>query len=255
MLIGLFPADKVFIDFYDAEKFFEILVMRSCPKTMADIPSSVRGRPFTKIHPANLSRRHALFALQHRVEHFEPRQQRNVGILENRSDEYREPIRGLMLVGFIAALPGEGARRALVHFRVAAKRTLWASGPSAHRQKETASCFIGERRHELLEGLHDENNSAALDCSQVPSRSRPVGTKRRRRLAPVEAKFLLAFDLDDAGILNDDFYRAESDRTQRAHDLTNSTSLVVVENFAPGLAIDGARFHIGYLSYQLNRLS
>jgi len=63
----------------------------------------------------------------------------------------------------------------------------------------------------------------------------PVRSARREGglLAPVEAKFLLAFDLDDAGILNDDFYRAESDRTQRAHDLTNSTSLVVVENFAP----------------------
>ena len=36
----------------------------------------------------------------------------------------------------------------------------------------------------------------------------PVRSARREggRLAPLEAKFLLAFNLDDAGILNDDLY-------------------------------------------------
>jgi hypothetical protein len=51
-------------------------------------------------------------------------------------------------------------------------------------------------------------------------------------LTSVEANFFLALDLNDAGILNHDFDRAERNRTHRAGDFTNNTSLVVVDRFA-----------------------
>jgi hypothetical protein len=171
VFVPFLSTNESFVNFHDTQKFLEILVVHTGAKPMADVPSGVSRRALAEIHSPYLSRRDALLALKHCVKHLEPSQERYIRVLENRSDEDREPIGAIVLVGFITALPSERPRRAFVDLRVAAKRTLWAIRPAAHCQKETTGFFIGERRHEFLKGLHGENNTATSHCSQVSSHS------------------------------------------------------------------------------------
>lgn len=169
MPIGLLAADVGFVNFDDAHQLLEAVVVHRRAEPMADEPSGMCRRSLAKEHAPNLESRNAFFALQHRVEHLEPRQERDVGILENRPDENGEAIRVGVLIGLVPALPMEGSRRALIDLVVAADRALWARRPSPQRQVSPAGRFVRESRHQFLEGLHERKYSVEPICSQVPS--------------------------------------------------------------------------------------
>jgi hypothetical protein len=115
----------------------------------------MQGRTLTKKHAAKLSRRNAFLALKYRVENLEPRFERDIGILENCADEDGEPIGVSAPTGFIRALPFPRLSDLVNRLRLAATRALnFAVWPTAILKESTASGFVGERRHKLLEGHH-----------------------------------------------------------------------------------------------------
>jgi hypothetical protein len=155
--ILVLAADASLIDFDDAHKLLETVILHTSTKPMADIPSGMQRRPFAKEHAPKLARRDSLFALQNRVENLEPSHERNVGILENGPNQNREAIRILVRVGLIPAIPMERPRRAFINLGVIATRTVRPIRPAAHSQIGPTSGFIGKRRHKFLEGLHAQN--------------------------------------------------------------------------------------------------
>jgi hypothetical protein len=152
MAVLVFSTKTHLIDFDDAHKLLKIIVPHTGTEPVAHKPCGMSRGTFAEIHAPNLTRGYALETLEHGVKHLEPRQDRDVGILENRPDQNREAIRIGVLVGFSAALPRERASRALVYFNVPADRALRTCRPSPHGQIESASFFVGKRRHELLKG-------------------------------------------------------------------------------------------------------
>lgn len=155
MAVSLLAANVSFVDFDNAHKLPEIVVIHRGAEPMANVPSRMRRRAFPEEHAANLARRYAFLRLEHRVENFEPRRNWNVRIFEDGPDQNRKPIGIGVLVGLRAALPRERPRTAFVNLSVSAKRTLRSGRPTAQREICPASGFVGERRHKLLERLHN----------------------------------------------------------------------------------------------------
>ena len=157
MAVLILAADEGLVHFHDSHQLLEIVIPHTSAEPMADVPSGVQRRTLAKEHPSNLTRRNALQALQHRVENFEPSNERHVCVLENRADEHGESIGRVVLIGLVAAEPIEGPRLGSVDLSVPA---LWAFHlsvrPATIRQISTARRFIGKGRHELLEGHHAE---------------------------------------------------------------------------------------------------
>lgn len=149
--VFVLTADIGLVNFDDAHKLLEIIVLHSGAQTMADVPCGMQRRTLAEIHASDLSRRYALQTLQHRVENLEPRDERHVGILEYRADQNGEPIR--CLAAFLAD-PMKRFGLEGIDFFVSASRTLHAIRPAAIRKELTAGWLIGESRHELLESHH-----------------------------------------------------------------------------------------------------
>jgi hypothetical protein len=103
----------------------------------------------------NLHGAHAFLAIQHLPEHFKPRLQWIVRVLENGLDQNRETI-GLTFQGVWAlrALPVERARLGLVNLIVSASRAADSVRPAAFHQEPFTSRFIGKSGHQLLERHH-----------------------------------------------------------------------------------------------------
>lgn len=162
-------ADCRFVHFHDPHQTFEIIIAHTSPKPMADVPRGMQGRTLAKEHATNLTGRHALFALQHGVKNLEPRYERDIRVLKDRSYENREPIGRAFGWSTLHALPMEGSRRsALVNLCVVAARTMRTIGPTTHREIGPAGRFVGEGRHQLLEGHHAHKISARRYVSQEP---------------------------------------------------------------------------------------
>jgi hypothetical protein len=60
--------------------------MNSGSESMTDVPSGIERRFLTKEHAPKLAQRHRLFALEYGVQHFKPRHQWHVGVLEYSPD-------------------------------------------------------------------------------------------------------------------------------------------------------------------------
>lgn len=145
------PADVRLVNLDDAHKLLEVIVLHSGAQTMANVPSGMQRRSIAEIHSPDLARRNTLQALQHRVENFEPRHERDVRILEHGADQNGESI------GRIAALltdPMKASRFEGVDLLIPAARAFDTIRPAAIREKLTAGYFVGKGCHELLEGHH-----------------------------------------------------------------------------------------------------
>jgi hypothetical protein len=154
VLVLFLAANVHLVDFDDPYKLFEFFVVHRGAKSLADVPRGMHGRTLAKEHAPNLARRNPLFTLEHRVEHFEPSRNRDVRILENGADQYRESIGAMMLVCPSTTEEIEGTRRAFINLDVSAFRTDWTARPAPQRQILATGDFIGKLSHELLEGVH-----------------------------------------------------------------------------------------------------
>jgi hypothetical protein len=154
--VALFPADVGLIDFNDSHQFLEVRIVHGRTQAMADVPSGMERRSFAKEHPANLTRRNALFALEHRVKNLEPSQKRHLGILENRSSRQREAI-GVSAPAFrIRALPFPSLRDVVNRLELpAARASRPAVSPTPKKQEVFAGVLSRKRDHQLLERHHE----------------------------------------------------------------------------------------------------
>lgn|ERR1017187_9893382 len=88
-ILGL-PADVGLVNFNDAGKLLEIVVLHRGPDSVAHVPSgSVGAAPDG---PVDLKRAHALLALAHEVDHLEPRAEWVIRVLKDRANERREVV-------------------------------------------------------------------------------------------------------------------------------------------------------------------
>jgi hypothetical protein len=154
MPVLVLAAYVSFVNFDDAHKLLEAIVLHARAEPMAYIPSRMQRRLVAKEHRANLAGRDAFLALQHDVKNLEPCYERDVGILENRPNQNRKAIGRALRRAAFHALPSERLRGAFIDLGIGATRTLRAGRPAAQSQISAASGLVGKGRHELLERLH-----------------------------------------------------------------------------------------------------
>src|SRR6266851_6171413 len=92
MLVFLFATHKGFVHFDYAHQLLKVGIDHASPQPMAHVPSRARRGLFAEEHAANLARRNALLALEHRVENLEPSHERMLGILEYRPCRNRKSV-------------------------------------------------------------------------------------------------------------------------------------------------------------------
>ena len=83
-------ADVGFVNFNDAGKLLEFVVLHRGPDSVAHVPSGPVGA--APNGPVDLKRAHALLALAHEIDHLKPRAERVVRVLKNRANERREVV-------------------------------------------------------------------------------------------------------------------------------------------------------------------
>jgi hypothetical protein len=169
MPVLVLTTNKGFIHFDDAHKLAEVRIVHSSSEPVSNVPCRMCGRPFTKKYSSKLQRRDAFFALEHGVEHFEPRQKLHIRVLKHGSNQHGKTIRTIVSVGFITALPCERTGRAFIDLGVPTFGTLRTKWPTSHRQIGSTRRFIRERCHEFLKGHHTQKYCPKWDCSKVPS--------------------------------------------------------------------------------------
>lgn len=135
VLVLLFAADKGFIDLDNAHEFSELRITHPSPQAMAHVPSRrIRGANLT----LNLHGADALLAVQHRVQHFKPRCERVLGVLEDRSRRDREAV-GVSASAFeIRAFPVPRHSDLVNRFGLAASRASDSLRPAPFLEELTA---------------------------------------------------------------------------------------------------------------------
>lgn len=129
--VSIFAADKCFVHFNNAAKFFHRLHQRR-----ADfVAHAVCGAIGAEAHlPLNLKGADAFLAGQHQMDNFEPFPERLVGVLKNRARDHRKPIARKASRSALRALPVPLAGRQVIHGGIATTRAVNAVGPAAGLQ-------------------------------------------------------------------------------------------------------------------------
>ena len=118
-------------------------------------------------HTVDLKRADAFLAGQHEIDDLEPSPQRDIGVLENRSDQDGEPICATLPA--VRAFPMERTRFQLIDALAAAPRaTHNAIGPTPNGQVSFTGIIIREQLVELV-GSHllSEPNGAHRSAPRV----------------------------------------------------------------------------------------
>lgn len=151
MTVLVLAADKGFIYFHDTHKFLEIGILQPGPKPMAHVP---RGLMRSANLPGDLESTDTLLAIEHLPEHFKPRLEVNVCVLEDGADCDGEAI-GRSL-GWRARLanPMPRTRFELINLGVFTARALNTFRPAAFHQELLAGIIVREGFHELFECHH-----------------------------------------------------------------------------------------------------
>ena len=143
--LAALAADESFIDFHDAHELTKIGIAETSAEPMAHIEG---GFVRTGInHPMDLQGADSLLGHHHQMQNLEPRPERVVRILENRSDIEREAIRGfaaLVAGPMIGTLHASG-----IHFLIAAPWASDAVRPALMNQIFLAGCFVRKHPVEL----------------------------------------------------------------------------------------------------------
>lgn len=124
------PTDIGFVNLDNAHELAEIGIKKARANAVAHI---VRGRIRTEAHHAlDLKGTDTLLAGQHEIDDLEPRLETNVRVLEDRSDQHREPIAALGSA--FGALPVERLVGDGINVRVPATGAVHAVMPAAPDQ-------------------------------------------------------------------------------------------------------------------------
>jgi hypothetical protein len=103
MAIFTLAADVGFVHFHDSHQLRELRIAHRSAQPVAHVPSGAQRRSFIEIHPPNLKRRDAFFALKNRPKNIEPDIERIFCVLENRPCGEREAISVALAAFFIRA--------------------------------------------------------------------------------------------------------------------------------------------------------
>ncbi len=151
MAILVLSAKERLVHFDDAHKLAEVGVFHRGAQPMAHIPSRL-VRPASDL-ALNLKRAYALLGIEHLPEHFKPRLQRILGVLEDRSADDTEAVVFAKL-----AEPMERSRVEFIDGGVAAFRASdRAVMPAVFHQELLARVIGREGSHQLSERHHDPN--------------------------------------------------------------------------------------------------
>ncbi len=136
MPVFVFAADIGFINFDNAHKLDELRISKASAKSMAHVPRRFVRPDFRAKFCAqcsvDLKRRHALFARQHEIEHFEPSQHAYICILEHGADQERKAV--VLVIRMLLADPMKWPRPKCVNFVRSTTRTVHTIRPSASLQ-------------------------------------------------------------------------------------------------------------------------
>jgi hypothetical protein len=136
-------TNESFVNLDNAAKLVNVL--HQCDANF--VTHAPSGLVRTEAHVTiNLKRAHALFAGQYEMDHAVPIAERLVRVLEDRSDQNREPI---AVRGALVALPMPFARSKVIDCRIAATRAVDALRPAPGLQIGPASIFVGEHALKL----------------------------------------------------------------------------------------------------------
>jgi hypothetical protein len=133
-------ADVGFINLDNAAKLF--LRLHHCGTDF--MAHQVRRIVGAEAHlPLNLKGANSFFARGHEMHDLEPVAQRLVGVLEDRSDQHREPIAARVA---LLALPMPFARAQVIDLGIAAARAVNAVWPAAGLQVSLGRFIVAERK-------------------------------------------------------------------------------------------------------------
>lgn len=142
MAVLRLASDKGFVDLDDAHKLAEILIGEAGAYAVAHIPSCLVR---TEAHIAiDLQRTDFLLTRQHQVDDAEPLTERFIRVLEDRANQYREPVSSPGSAGI--ALPMKWPRVGF-DFGIAATRANDKLRPAVFGEIEFAGVII--REHDL----------------------------------------------------------------------------------------------------------
>lgn len=147
MTVFVLPANVGFVNFDHADQFAKLRVRQGDTDAVRHVE-----RRFVRAEthgPVNLVRGNAFLAGQHDVDHAKPVAQTDVRVLENGSDQHREPI--AVRAAFLT-LPMEGARPQLIAVRRAATRAIDAFRKAVMREISLASVIVRESLFPLSYG-------------------------------------------------------------------------------------------------------
>src|SRR6266849_17914 len=147
-------TDERLINFHDAHKPTEVGVTHGCPEPMAHVPGRL-VRAGTDL-PLNLLGADALLAVEHLPEHFEPRLDRVLGVLEDGAADDGEAVGVPRPALLVRALPVPRLGDSVDVFGCAAARAAnEARRPAPLDQEPLAGVLAREGLHQLPEGHHD----------------------------------------------------------------------------------------------------
>ena len=144
MPVLVFAADVGFVHLDYAHELTELGINQSGADTIAHVMRSlIRAEAH---HAVDLERANSLLAGQHKVDHAEPRPQRDIRVLENCSDQHREAVSAWQA---LVALPVERSGLQFGKPLVSATRAPNASRPAARDQVGFAGIVIREQLAEF----------------------------------------------------------------------------------------------------------
>jgi hypothetical protein len=167
VLVLVLSTEITFINFDNPHELLKIRIEHAGAQSMAHIPS--RAIVATSDLALNLECAHTLFAIENLPENFKPSLKRVVGVLEDGSRDYREPIGVTLPAILIGAFPFPRLRDLVDAIRIAATRASnYAVRPATLHQELLAGVVGWEGHHQFLEGHHAMKDKTLTSIRQAP---------------------------------------------------------------------------------------
>ena len=146
MFVLVLPADVSLVHLNDASELVGLVFAETGADTVAHVERSPVAPEAHVAH--DLECAHSLLAGQHEVDDLEPVFQGLVRVLEDRSDQNREPIAARL--GALGTLPMEGPVSHRINVDIPATRAMDAVGPAPQNEVVFAGILIREHVTKLL---------------------------------------------------------------------------------------------------------
>lgn len=151
MAIAVFAANICLINFNNAKKLLELVVVHGGADAGTHIPDGFVAGLVVKDHALDLQGAHAFLRVKHHEGDLKPNLQGILCILKDRATDNAKTI---TFLGALMALPMVGLMLECVDFLIPAARAAYAIRPAMFDQKIAASVFSLEHRHHLAQLHH-----------------------------------------------------------------------------------------------------